>query len=69
MRKVRHFKIKDVGTFLLICQRHTILFFLHFWDSGAECLCPNYRAKTYEEAMEIIGDASAEQGFEYMMHE
>ena len=67
--KLIHFKIKEVNErFFLICQRHTILFFIHFYDSGAEILCPNYRASSSYEAHKIIEAAASESHFRFLIH-
>lgn len=65
----KHFKIRQVSeNFFIICQRHTILCFLHFYDSGAEILCSNYRTETRHEAESRIDEQAREQHFDYCIH-
>ena len=64
--RVKRFKIEEVtDTFYLIRQRHTLLFFLHWYDSGAELLCPNYRQSSRLEAREYIAKTCREMGYDY----
>ena len=64
--RVKYFKIKKVsGTYYLICQRHTLLFFLHWYDSGAELLCPDYRKSSRSEARDFIAQECREKGYDY----
>lgn len=39
-----------------IDQKHTILFFFHYWDDGAYDLCPNVLYHTKEEALKAIAN-------------
>lgn len=64
-----HFRIKRISeNFYIIRQRHTLLFFLHFYDQGAEILCPYYRADTNHEAMEHIDKTARDEHFDYCIH-
>ena len=64
--RVKYFKIEEVtDTFYLIRQRHTLLFFLHWYDSGAELLCPNYRKSSRLEARDYIEKFCRENGYDY----
>lgn len=64
--RVKRFKIEEVTeTFYLIRQRHTLLFFLHWYDSGAELLCPYYRKSSRLEAREYIAEVCREKGYDY----
>lgn len=66
----KHFKIRQISeNFFIICQRHTILCFFHFYDSGAEILCPNYRTGTRHEAENRINEQAREQHFDYCIHQ
>lgn len=68
--RVKHFRIEKVtDTNFLIRQRHTLLFFIHFYDSGAELLCPDYRRNSRLDAMDFIGKTAREKGFDYRIHE
>lgn len=64
--RVKYFKIEEVtDTFYLIRQRHTLLFFLHWYDSGAELLCPYYRKSSRLEARDYIEKFCRENGYDY----
>jgi hypothetical protein len=68
--KKKHFKIKKVSdNYYIIRQRHTLLFFIHFYDDGAELLCPNYRAEKDYQARDLIGKTAREVGFDYVIHD
>jgi hypothetical protein len=68
--KKRHFKIKKVSdNYYIIRQRHTLLFFIHFYDDGAELLCPNYRAEKDYQARDRIDKTAREVGFDYVIHD
>lgn len=65
----KHFKIKDTGcNYFVACQRHTLLFFLHFYDSGAEVLCPEYRFDKEYQACDYIDKVAREKKFDYCIH-
>jgi hypothetical protein len=64
-----HFKIKRVDeNYYIIRQRHTLLFFFHFYDDGAEILCPYYRAEKEYQAQDRIDKTAREQCFDYCIH-
>lgn len=68
--KKKHFKIKKVSdNYFIIRQRHTLLFFIHFYDDGAELLCPNYRAEKDYQARDLIDKTAREVGFDYVIHD
>ena len=63
---VKYFKIEEVtDTFYLIRQRHTLLFFLHWYDRGSELLSPYYRKSSRLEAREFIAKECREKGYDY----
>lgn len=67
--KKKHFKIKQVSeNYYIIRQRHTLLCFLHFYDDGAELLCPNYRTEKEYQARDIIDKSAREKHFDYVIH-
>ena len=64
-----HFKIKRVDeNYYIIRQRHTLLFIFHFYDDGAEILCPYYRAEKEYQAQDRIDKTAREKGFDYCIH-
>ncbi|MBO4499173.1 MAG: hypothetical protein J5732_02840 [Bacteroidaceae bacterium] len=68
--KKKHFKIKQKGPFLfIICQRHTLLPFIRYYDDGSALLCPNYRTKKEYEARDLIDKAAREKHFDYVIHD
>lgn len=54
------FRIVDKGPDWIyryrVDQRHKFLF-IHYWDDGAELLCPKYIFETKEEALMAIAKA------------
>jgi len=42
---MKHFRIRDLGEGrkhrFLVEERHTVLFFIHYWDFGSSSLFPN----------------------------
>lgn len=68
--KKKHFKIKKVSdNYFIIRQRHTLLFFIHFYDDGAELLCPTYRTEKEYQARDLIDKTAREKGFDYVIHD
>ena len=64
-----HFKVKRVDeNYYIIRQRHTLLFIFHFYDDGAEILCPYYRAEKEYQANDRIDKTAREKGFDYCIH-
>lgn len=64
-----HFKVKRVSENLFImCQRHTLLFFFHYYDDGAEILCPEYRTEKEYQAHDYIDKTAREKKFDYCIH-
>ena len=68
--KKKHFKIKKVSdNYFIIRQRHTLLFFIHLYDDGAELLMPYYRAEKEYQARDLIDKTAREKGFGYVIHD
>lgn len=67
---VKHFIIETVKEgFYVIRERHNTLLFLHYWDTGAESLFPNYIASNTLDARERIFEVAKEKGFSVRIHD
>lgn len=67
--KKKHFKIKKISdNYYIIRQRHTLLFFFHFYDDGAELLMPYYRTEKEYQARDLIDKTAREKHFDYVIH-
>ena len=66
---VKHFLIEKIKEeFYIIRERHTTLFFLHYWDTCAESIFPNYTATSELAARDYIFEVAKEKGFSVRIH-
>ena len=64
--RVKRFKIEELTeSYYIIRQRHTLLFFLHWYDQGSDLLAPYYRQRSRLEARDLIAKTCREKGFDY----
>ena len=64
--KTRYFRIvKYNRNSFLVQQRHTIFFFVHFWDKRARILEKNDWSKTWRGAYNLIAYAAQKKNFRF----
>lgn len=65
----KHFRIKRLSKKLYrIDQRHTFLFFFHWWDHGSSDLSPYYMATSRNNACDLIASIANTKKFNYVIH-